>query len=649
MKHKQFRFTFILIFLIGLVPSLYAGNNDWLAKARLDVVNPGIVEVILPPELYAKTSTDNLDLELTGPDGRLRSFELYWREPVGPARIKLAPTEMRFGKKGDYIWEGKTEQKISADSIHIEIADDSFVGKVDIEGFCNDKWVSLKKDQVLFKANNQSRTEMEIDKNVYRKIRIHFKGFDKKYENKFSPVLGVFLFGERPGKNYVEDIIKPKYEQSEIDGTTFIRTLLPGSGILIQSIQISTQAQFQGDWQIGIEKIENGKQIFSKILNGSISSVSKDRQRLSFDIGRTWPSRNLILVLDPQGSFVGNVSGVEVKVRLLRMVFSADTGGRYIVRSSTGKQAKISQFPQERERAVDRTISFSIPEINKDQHPENLVEKYEIKGGPFDDTGFTWKSKINVPEPGYYTLVLDMTASLEKNRSGIRLVKDNIQTPFFFAKKDNKEVDLTASTLSGYDPEKNQTTWTIRLPRASSGWSNLSLYASGIFKREVQIEIPKPGSMGWNKWESRNWQNHDTGESILAMDLSTYPDDQDRLRITIRHGDNQPIKMYRITASYVAPSINFIARGKGVYLLYGGNPDVLAPNYDLSMVQSNLLEQIPNRLQMAGIEPFRSGGWEKAVDNLFKGRPWGLYAVLGLVTLAMLFIIAKLFPRTKPE
>ncbi|MFH2046282.1 MAG: hypothetical protein ABIK92_14160 [Pseudomonadota bacterium] len=649
MKHKLLQFNLFLILWLSLVTSLYAGNNEWLAKAHLNIAEPGIVEAVLPPELYVKTLAGGLDLELTGPDGHLRSFELYWREPVGPTRIKLAPMEMSFGKDGDYIWEGKTEQEVSSDLIHVEIADDSFVSRVDVDGFCDNGWVSLKKNQVLFKANNQSRAEMQIDKNVYQKIRVHFKGFDKKYENKFTPVMEVFLSGERYGKDYIEDIITPVYEKSETNGITFVKTVLPGSGIFIRSVNISTQAQFQGVWQIGTDKIENGEQKFSRILNGRISSVTKDRQRLSFDVERTWSGKSLIVRLDPNGAYIGDVSDLKVKVRLPRIVFLADTKGMYILKSGTGKHAKISQFPRERKRPVDHTISFSNPEINKNLRPENLVEKYGIKGGPFDDNGFAWKSKIDVLKPGYYSLVLDMAASLEKNRSGIRLVKDDIQTPFFFAKKENKKVDLSAFSQSEYDPEKNLTTLTIHLPQTSSLWSNLSLHSSGIFKREVLLEIPKPGNMGWNHWKKLKWQNYDTGDSVFTINLSAYPDDRNRLRVNIFHGDNQPIKIHRITASYEAPSINFIAQEKGVYLLYGGNPDTQAPDYDLSMVQSDLLGHLPNKIQMAGMEQFKPRSWEKTIDQLFSNRPWGLYAVLGLVTLIMLFIIAKLFPMKKPE
>ena len=73
-------------FFIG-TPNVY-GSDDWQTKARVEVDAPGIVEAILPPELYMAVKDNSLDLLLSGPDGRPRSFELYWREPVGRAKIR---------------------------------------------------------------------------------------------------------------------------------------------------------------------------------------------------------------------------------------------------------------------------------------------------------------------------------------------------------------------------------------------------------------------------------------------------------------------------------------------------------------------------------------------------------------------------------
>jgi len=644
MNPRLFKTAAAFLILFWATPDLY-GAIEWRVQARLEIDAPGIVEAVLPPELHSSAKTDNLDLELTGPDGNPRSFELYWREPVGRSEIELAPDKFQFGKKKEFIWEGKTDKKIMADRIRIQIRDHNFVGRVDVEAYGPGGWTYLRRNEALFKTGGQGRAELEIEKGIYSRLRLRFSSFDKEYEEKFAPISNVILSGEKPGKDYVERFIRPAVRQMETDGKTEIRTILPGSGLWLQSITFRTQAQFQGSWRLGTEAIEQGKQAFLEIKSGDITRVSKERQLIAIDSNLVWPGRNLILRLDPKGKYIGAVSEFKIKVRLPRMVFSADAPGVYTAKAGAGKNAAVYQYPGDRERLIDQTAVFSAPDMNKNWRPESLVEKYGIEGGPFNDKGFTWKSAVTVSEPGYYRLILNMNASHAKNRTGIRLIKDDTQIPFFFGRVEAAEVDLTAAASSEYHSDKNQTALTVELPYASSNWSELYLYANGIFKRRIRIEIPKPANIGWQRWGNCLWENHANRETRLSIDLSRYPENQNRIRVIIDHGDNQPLKINRIAVSYSSPSIHFLAHEKGEYWLYGGNPQAPAPKYDLSLVQAYLLAELPAKAEMGPLQSFHPESWKGRFAALFKGRGWGLYGVLGLVTIVLLILIAKLFPK----
>jgi hypothetical protein len=654
MKNKHFIFIAVFIIIAGITSQICA-KDLWKVKSHLTISEPGIVEAVLPPELHSIATGDNIDFDLTGPDGKSRSFELYWRERVGRSSIKLVPLKFEFREQKEFVWEGKpderkTDQKIVADHIRIEIGNSNFIGRVDIEAFGPDGWTYLKKNEALFNLHGQVRAELEIEKGVYQKIRLRFSGFDKKYKEKFAPISRVILSGKKPGKDYVERLIRPDFQQSETDGKIEIRAILPGSRLSLQSLSFITQTQFQGSWQVGTEIIAQGKQAFKKIKEGSITHVSGKKQVVAIDIGTIWKGKNFILKLDSKEKYIGHVTDFKIKVRSLRMVFSADTTGLYTAITGTGKKAKILQYPGDKDRNIDHMLSFSTPERNKNWHSASLVEKYEIQGGPFNDKGFTWKSAIPIANIGYYRLALNMDASHDKNRTGIRLVKDNTQIPFFFGRNEKKETDFTGSSSFKYDSDKNQTIVIIKFPYASSFWSELVLYANGIFKREILFEIPKPGRMGWQKWITRSWKNDNNKESKLKIDLQRYSEEQEQIKITINHGDNQPVKISKITAFYSSPAIHFLAYETGAYSLYGGNPDASPPNYDLSIIQSFLLEELTEEVRMNKIERLSSDNWNRQFNRIFKDRGWGLYAVLGLVTVVLLFLIVTLFPKvTKPE
>ena len=645
---KNSRPVFLILYFLCLAPPVHA-QDEWKTKAHVNVGEPGIVETVLPPELYLKKTGQNLDLDLIGPDGHPRSFELYWREHVGRTNMELLPLGLIFEKDTVFIWEGKTPQPLQADHITINISDDGFVGRVDVEALGTDGWKDLKKGEAIFRSRGQTRNELDIEKGIYEKIRLRFTGFDKKYKQTFVPIHSVTLSGEKPGKDYIEKTITPDFEQSETDGITEIRVILPGSGLWLQSLRLTTQAQFQGSWKIGTEKIDHGKQTFVPIQSGIIDHVSKEKQSVTFMIDKEWPGRNFIIKLNPRGMYFGAVTNLDIQARLLRMVFLADKKGSYTALAGTGKSVAVYLFPGDLDRHVDQLLSFSDININGDWRPETLVEKYAIKGGPFNDDGFGWRSKIDISESGYYRLPLNLEASHEKNRNGIRLVKDDIQIPFFWGIDEKKEIDLTLSTTSDYHPDGNKTILTISLPYASAYWSNLDIYATGIFKREINIDIPKPGNIGWQQWMTRTWESRTHQESKFLIDLKGFSSDRSKIRVTIDHGDNQPLRIDKISASYSSPTIHFLAHEPGVYMAYGGNPDSPFPDYDLSLVQSDLLENLPKDIEMTKIEPFRSGNWKKRINYFFKDTGWGLYAALGLVTIVLLFLIVKLLPKVEKK
>jgi hypothetical protein len=644
MNIKCIGFTvFVMIFLGG--HSHVHAKNEWRTKADLPVNEAGIVESVLIPELYMITKNRHLDLDLVGPDGQSRSFELYWREQVGESNIEILPERFELVTGKGFVWEGSTEKRIDARRIRIDIPDKDFFGKIDVEAFGTKGWVYLKKNETLFRSRGDMRRELDIEKGVYEKIRLYFTSYDKKYQKRFAPIRKVTLIGEKLGKDYVEKMIRPEYQESEKEGMIEVKSVLPGSGLWIQSVIFRTRAQFQGDWKLGTETIEGGRRRFIEGLSGSISHVSGKKQVIKINVGRIWNKKNMILKLDPKGRYIGKISDMAFEVRLLRMVFSADTGGVYTARTGTGKSVTVFKFPGDENRRISHMAVFSEPVKNGDWRPESLVERFGIKGGPFDPEGFAWKSKLPVANPGYFQMVLNLRASHDPNRFGIRLSKGNIQVPYFFGTDEKQAVDLISSSVTSYDSEKNQTTITISFPYASSCWRRVYLGAKGIFKRRVKVEIPKPDQIGWRQWTTRQWENHHDRETKLKINLDSYPGPLKKIRITLYHGDNQPIDIHQIQGVYFAPAVHFLAHENGTYELFGGHPKLPPPDYDLSLVQPYLLEELPKKIQMGPIESVSSAGWKRHASYFFEGKGWGLYAVLGLVTVFLLVIIVKLFPK----
>ncbi len=170
--------------------------------------------------------------------------------------------------------------------------------------------------------------------------------------------------------------------------------------------------------------------------------------------------------------------------------------------------------------------------------------------------------------------MLNRDASLRAGFGTVRIVKDGLQVPYFSGPSEEQVIDLAAAPE--YDKKKNRTFWTVELPDRSADLRELTAESAGIFDRTVQFELPLQGRAGWQVWRTMRWQNASQTSSVLRLSLAGLPLDAKKLRITMEHGDNRPIELRKLQASYAAPALLFLASAAGEYALYGGNEKVSA-------------------------------------------------------------------------
>ena len=332
-------------------------------------------------------------------------------------------------------------------------------------------------------------------------------------------------------------------------------------------------------------------------------------------------------------------------VNLPRMTFYADKAGTYQAQTGLGNQVNIKETPGDKDRKVNAFVTFSAMQENPQWTPESLVARYAVAGGPFDGKGFRWRSRLLVREAGYYRLVLNRDASLRQGFGTVRIVKDGMQVPYFSGPSEEQMIDL--ATTPEYDKKKNRTSWVVELPDRSTDLRELFAESSGIFDRTVQFEVPLQGRAGWQVWRTLRWENATQTSSVMRLSLVGLPRDTMKLRITMEHGDNRPIELGRLQASYGAPALLFLAPAAGEYALFGGNEKVGPAKYDLTLVQAHLADVLPKTVEMGSVESVSSAGFKNAFVGAFENKSWGLYAVLGAVTLILMIVIAKLFPKAE--
>ena len=619
---------------------LFADEQSCRAKAFLTAEKTGLAEAILPPGLHV-AAAEGLDLSIEGKNGDNIPFELYWFQEKSESVYAVREENAKLLENGRFSWQGKIDKPAEINIIRVLFSAEDFMAKADVYGLVSGKWLLLEKDAAFYKVEGTSRAEMRIKKNIYEAFRIEFISYDQKYKQKPAPLAKVEAISENEGVEYheAEIVAVPSVVQSaeKIE----LSVTLPGSGIWIKDINVTTKEVFMGEWILEQETISGGRRQFEKISGGSEDALRDGTGVFKAAVNRKVQGRLLKLTLIPKKN-PGNIIKWQAVVRLPRIIFKAEEKAVYSVKSGCGEKAEILSAPSEKNRINVMQAKWGMIIQNKNWKPVNFAEKYSLEGGPFKKDGYAWSALLSIKEPDYYRVVLNQRASMEGNPEGLRIVRQGIQVPYFITRGENAE--YAAAADENYDNKTNKSTWEIQLPYISSNWKELVIKSEGIFKRHLVIETQNDISLAWQPWAEEDWSSTGKDSEFKVM-LSSMTGSETRIRISIEHGDNKPIKINKIALNYYAPALCFLAIFADGYEIFGGNSKAKMAVYDLSLVQNDLLLQEPASVMMGEITEIQGTAFYGKIFKSFEGTGWGLYAVLGLVTLILLIIIAGLFPK----
>ncbi len=640
-----------ILFILAAIILPWIASPDaqtaWRAESSLNVSHTGLVEALLLPELHQRLD-DALDLKVIGPDAKSRSFELYWREDTAKTTLTLSEKSARLEGQ-TFIWESLIAEKdrIIVKSISIEVLSASYIGKVDISGLKGGDWVSLTRQSALYASDGTTRGEIEIDPYPYEGIRLAFTAYAKKP----VPIGRVWALGQKPGKDYASTCVELTFTRTDKKNSanqteTHLTATLPGSGLYLEELELFSQAQFNGQWRLERQEISAGQKVFLAEMTGAASGVNKGQSSLKIPVHRIWKDDLLNLNLSAPEDAASDISRLSVRIRLPRLAFLADMPGTYEVRSGVNSKATIRDYPSA-ERSDAAPIAFGAVKINSEAPQDVLHEQYRLGGAPFQAQGYAWRSDIQIPGPGYYRIMLHRRASLEENPNALRIVRNGFQHPYFFEKGEIKTEEL--ALRESHDAATNTTTWRLELPQASSRWESLVLRASGIFTRTLTVERDLPRPVQGGMWRVLSWSNASAEPSELTISLRGFPRTEKKIRLILKHGDNQPLKIESARALYEAPAIHFLADSAGRYQLFGGHSDAPAPSYDMQLIQDQLRLREPLTATLSEAQPLNDPPLTSALFDLFSKNNWALYAVLGLLAIVLMIIIVRVFPKAAPK
>jgi len=606
-----------IMIILGLLvtASVTVAQDNWHSQGSVTAVATGLVEVVLPAELHeinaGKGRSDILDLSLFGPDGNSRAFELFWRSVGESELMDLEPQKRELLDDNRLQIESALPAGYSFNFVRAEIDYDNYAGKADIEGLLDGKWQMLATGVAVQRDMGALAVWADVPSAPYTAVRLTFSGYDRDFSRIPVFVRSVRVTGKRLGSDYAREELQPSFEEAAIDNGSELRVMLPGSGLALEKLEVKTAAPFKGTWEIGYEKMQLGRRDFEMVTQGRVAAIGSEPLKLTIDCSRVWKQKVMLIRLVSDDYF-GRVDQVRVLTRLPRLVFAVDQPGEWIFKTGLDKPVLVMEEPGVYLRTPE-PLSISNLKEQGEWRSENLLKNYSLRGGPFNSAGYALKAEFKVDSPGFYQLVTDAKIGLNRFQDSLRIVKDETQVPYFLGRSEVRHLAVTSE--KSYDAATNRSTWLIKLPEGAQ-LNALRLYARGIFERSLTFERHVAGKVSWQPWQTRQWKNRSDGESALTLSLQDFPADQTDIRMHIDHGSNQPLDIYGISGLYTAQDLFFIAHEPGDYELFGGNPGVRAPAYDLAIIQQKLLDMTPVKIPVGPVLNIAdAAASEKPVDQ----------------------------------
>jgi hypothetical protein len=284
---------------------------------------------------------------------------------------------------------------------------------------------------------------------------------------------------------------------------------------------------------------------------------------------------------------------------------------------------------------VTRNPSFVEPEA---------IPKLDVFGGTINTVKWLYKTPISVERSGVQGLDLNFQVISRSKRdlSDLRLVSDSLQVPYIL----DRNYTMRSMPVSAESQEiDSKSVWRIKLPYKNFPLTYITCLAPDtIFQRRVMLYetvSDKRGRTYRRTINSTIWSNSGHDSSLFYSINTSYEPSGEELELEMENGDNKPLQFSGFKLHYHVSRLIFKWKeSKGLWLYYGNN-NAHYPDYDISLVAQELMNEEKYMARLEG-ETGPSEGWGfKLSSTLSKFVFW---SVLAGIAALLIFLIIRLLP-----
>jgi hypothetical protein len=633
--------------------------NEWRFSQAIDVPATGLVRVNVPPETLNAARPDLADVRIADSAGRelpyLIDRPMPRRESVlrsQELRTALEPTATRItlttGTRS--VLKGVTFETPPG----VE-----FIKAVSVEGSHDGAtWLQLATDKPIFRmAGGATNPSVSFSDGVWEFLRLTIDD-SRTAAVPFTGVLLQVAETNAPAEPF-SLTIKTRDESS---GVTRLSVDLGAMNLTVGSLGIeTTDPLFLRPVTIAVPELADDNISEQTLCVGSVYRVDfngKVESQVEIPIDSQIHGRELILLIGNGDSPPLVINAVHGSRRVTNLLFFAREAGRYQLLSGNSQCAAprydLSELDNQLKNAgaIEERAGPLIANAGYKQ-PDNLGT-LPLTGATIDVAAWKFRKAIQLSKPGAQQVELDpdvlVRAALDQR--DLRIVVDDRQLPFLLERPSISR-SLPLASVSANDLKKPRLSrWSLKLPQAGIPITRITCAVdSALFQREMRLWEEAtddrgdkfPRELGHATW--KRVPGETTREFAIHLDVVPK---SDVLLLETDNGDNPAIQLHDFRGHYPVSRIVFKTASDSTQAMwiYYGNPDAASPHYDVALVADQLFraERAPATL---GRQENMHSKTERMIQTLSGSSLYVFWGVLGVVVVALLFLISRLLPKTQ--
>jgi len=630
--------------------------SDWKNIQTVQVDQTGLIKVSVPVETLDAARPDLADLRLYDDAGREVPFRIE-RPVPSPRAVRTAQNFRVTLANNTTVATFDTELRQPIDRVTFETPARDFIKGVTLEGSNDGRtWQTVARDQPIFRRDGASRLHVEFPPTAWAHLRVTID--DRRTEA--IPLTGATVHAVDPAPVPAESLDLQVVDRDESAGQTRLTLLAAGARVRLTGLHIeATDPLFTREVTLAYRDYVEGEVRENVLARGTIYRVALEGQpaasNLTFAAEVTLPARELILTIQNGDSPPLNDVTFRATRRPLHAAWLAAQPGAFHWLSGNAKCAA----PRYDLAALAASTSAKLvqpggrPALTANpayRATEPLPEIQDV-GTAIDLAKWKFRKRVELAKPGVQQLELDLE-TLSRAAAGfedLRLVRDGRQLPYLLERTSISR-RLTPTIEKADDPKRpTLSRWRLRLPCANLPVTQLICDTDApFFQRQVTLteQVPDERGNAYTVTRASTTWTRTLEQRKEKLVLSVSPPAGDTLMLEIENGDNPPLALKSVEFRHPVTRVIFKTGSDAAPFLYYGNPHAGRPRYDIDLVARQLLAAEKSKAALGGAETLKKSRWSDAGELSGKAG-WAFWIVLGVVVVALLFVISRLLPKSQ--